>query len=268
MSADRMQGAGFEYIVWALEQPLRHGLKPRETVLLYVLAIRAGDDGESWHGIKTLAKQCNLSRGTVNEAIKGLERHGLLTHEARYGRSSVYRLLKADLPTRVGSPCPACEAAAPAGDGSKSAHPWAGGSPPVWAAPTEPAHPSGQPPSEPAYTGGQPGAAVSGSPDGWAGVAHTGGQGLPIRVGRELPRELPKELPTESATENLSSEGQQEVARAWVEQNRNRWAGVDAAVAMSVALEGLAEGQPLGEGHVIGVRVRGGLPAFSKGGRR
>lgn len=92
-----------------MTQPSQHTLKPRETVLLYVLAIRAGEDGVSYHGTSTLAKQCGYGRNTLNEALRGLEAHGLVNHYRRPNRSNVYRLLKSGwLSGSQDNHCPAC----------------------------------------------------------------------------------------------------------------------------------------------------------------
>ena len=54
-----------------------------KTVYMY-LKDRANIDGESWPGIKTIARDLNLSRSTVKRAIADLTEHGYLKKEPRF----------------------------------------------------------------------------------------------------------------------------------------------------------------------------------------
>ena len=45
---------------------------------------RSGSTGSCWPGIKTIAKDLNLSRSTVKRALGELEQHGYLERLPRY----------------------------------------------------------------------------------------------------------------------------------------------------------------------------------------
>lgn len=239
-----MSGTGFEYIGWAPKQLAAHNLKPRESVLLLILAIRAGEDGISWYGTKPLAKQCSMSRDTLNQAIKGLERHGLLTHHNRVGQTSMYRLLKGGLTGTPDNPCPAC-ADNERPIGPRDAAGRLTGTP-------------GNPVAQPSLTG-TPVGGLTEPPD-------TPVSGLPVKgltgpPDRELPGELSKELPERTSTARdgaraggglpLTTAEQQTAARAWVERHRDTWPGIDDDVAISVYLAAVRRGQPPETSHVL-----------------
>ena len=59
-------------------------LPPRAIPVYMYLKDRASSAGSCWPGIKTIAKDLNLSRSTVKRALADLERHGYLTKLPRY----------------------------------------------------------------------------------------------------------------------------------------------------------------------------------------
>ena len=54
-----------------------------KTVYMY-LKDRSNPANESWPGIKTIARELNLSRSTVKRAIADLSEHGYLKKEPRF----------------------------------------------------------------------------------------------------------------------------------------------------------------------------------------
>ena len=69
-----------------------------KTVYMYLRA-RAGKDGNCWPGIRTAARNLNLSESTVKRAIRKLEQHGYLCRRPRLrpngGRTSnLYEIQK------------------------------------------------------------------------------------------------------------------------------------------------------------------------------
>ncbi len=210
------EGAGFEYIDWSVKQLARHQLKPREAVLLLVLGIRAGEDGVSWFATRTLAKQCSFSRDTLNQAIKGLESHRLLTHHRRAGTSSVYRLLKGGLTGTPDNPCPACERASRPAPLRDAAGRLTG--PPVKHSNAE----------NEGGLSGTPDIRLTGTPDmPMTGTPDSGLTGPPVT---ELPVELSKELQERTSTSRADArEGgppsieDQANARAWFQRHRETW---------------------------------------------
>ena len=62
------------------EEQLTHRAK---TVYIY-LRDRADASGVCWPGIKTIARDMNLSRSTVKRALADLEQHGYLAKLPRY----------------------------------------------------------------------------------------------------------------------------------------------------------------------------------------
>lgn len=61
-----------------------HLLPPRAVSVYMYLKDRAGSVGSCWPGIKTIAKDMNLSRSTVKRALADLEQHGYITKSPRY----------------------------------------------------------------------------------------------------------------------------------------------------------------------------------------
>lgn len=59
-------------------------LPPRAISVYMYLKDRASSAGSCWPGIKTIAKDLNLSRSTVKRALADLERRGYLTKLPRY----------------------------------------------------------------------------------------------------------------------------------------------------------------------------------------
>lgn len=59
-------------------------LPPRAIPVYMYLKDRASSAGSCWPGIKTIAKDLNLSRSTVKRALADLERRGYLTKLPRY----------------------------------------------------------------------------------------------------------------------------------------------------------------------------------------
>ena len=62
------------------DQELSHRAK---TVYMY-LKDRSNAQGKCWPGIKTIARELNLSRSTVKRAIADLTEHGYLKKESRF----------------------------------------------------------------------------------------------------------------------------------------------------------------------------------------
>jgi len=59
---------------------------PSRMVYIY-LCRRAGEDGESWPSVDRIAYDCDMSRRTVQRALKDLQKKRLLTIEHRYNAS-------------------------------------------------------------------------------------------------------------------------------------------------------------------------------------
>ena len=73
------------------------GLPPRAKMVYMYLSDRSNKQGQCWPGIKTIAKDLNLSVRTVQRAIHDLEQAGLLTKTYRYREngsftSNLYRI--------------------------------------------------------------------------------------------------------------------------------------------------------------------------------
>ena len=72
---------------------------PSRAIPVYMyLKDRANSTGSCWPGIKTIAKDLNLSRSTVKRALADLEQHGYLSKLPRYrpngsNTSNLYTLL-------------------------------------------------------------------------------------------------------------------------------------------------------------------------------
>ena len=59
-------------------------LSHREKTVYIYLRDRADASGVCWPGIKTIARDMNLSRSTVKRALADLEQHGYLAKLPRY----------------------------------------------------------------------------------------------------------------------------------------------------------------------------------------
>ena len=59
-------------------------LSHREKTVYIYLRDRAAASGVCWPGIKTIARDMNLSRSTVKRALADLEQHGYLAKLPRY----------------------------------------------------------------------------------------------------------------------------------------------------------------------------------------
>ena len=59
-------------------------LSHREKAVYIYLRDRANVSGVCWPGIKTIARDMNLSRSTVKRALTDLEQHGYLAKLPRY----------------------------------------------------------------------------------------------------------------------------------------------------------------------------------------
>jgi len=74
-------------------------LLPHRAIPVYMyLKDRSGSTGSCWPGVKTMAKDLNLSRSTVKRALTDLEQHGYLAKLPRYrpngsNTSNLYTLL-------------------------------------------------------------------------------------------------------------------------------------------------------------------------------
>jgi predicted transcriptional regulator len=72
-------------------------LTQRATLVAYYLINRADSEGTCFPGIKTIAKECNISTRTVQRALNDLEEAGFLVRESRFHvqggqRSNLYYL--------------------------------------------------------------------------------------------------------------------------------------------------------------------------------
>ena len=69
---------------------------PHRAIPVYMyLKDRSGSTGSCWPGIKTIAKDLNLSRSTVKRALTDLEQHGYLAKlpvPSRFMRKFICRL--------------------------------------------------------------------------------------------------------------------------------------------------------------------------------
>lgn len=59
-------------------------LSHRAIPVYMYLRDRADKNGSCWPGIKTIAKDLNLSRSTVKRALQDLEQRGYLVKQSRY----------------------------------------------------------------------------------------------------------------------------------------------------------------------------------------
>ena len=59
-------------------------LPPRAVSVYMYLKDRSNSAGSCWPGIKTIARDMNLSRSTVKRALADLEQHGYLANLPRY----------------------------------------------------------------------------------------------------------------------------------------------------------------------------------------
>ena len=59
-------------------------LPPRAVSVYMCLKDRSNSAGSCWPGIKTIARDMNLSRSTVKRALADLEQHGYLAKLPRY----------------------------------------------------------------------------------------------------------------------------------------------------------------------------------------
>ncbi len=58
---------------------------PHRAVAVYMyLESRADRDGFCWPGVKTIARELNLSRSTVQRALRDLQKSGWIKAEPRY----------------------------------------------------------------------------------------------------------------------------------------------------------------------------------------
>ena len=65
---------------------------PHRAIPVYMyLKDRSGSTGSCWPGIKTIAKDLNLSRSTVKRALTDLEQHGYQIGRASVGKECVRR---------------------------------------------------------------------------------------------------------------------------------------------------------------------------------
>lgn len=74
------------------------GLPHRAVAVYMYLKDRTNGDGVCWPGIRTIAAELNLSRSTVQRALRDLERAGWLEKSPRYrengsSSSNRYRVL-------------------------------------------------------------------------------------------------------------------------------------------------------------------------------
>lgn len=72
-------------------------LTQRATLVAFYLINRADSEGTCFPGVKTIAKECNISSRTVQRALNDLEEAGFLVRESRFHvqggqRSNLYYL--------------------------------------------------------------------------------------------------------------------------------------------------------------------------------
>ncbi len=72
-------------------------LTQRATLVAFYLINRADSEGTCFPGVKTIAKECNISTRTVQRALNDLEQEGFLVRESRFHvqggqRSNLYYL--------------------------------------------------------------------------------------------------------------------------------------------------------------------------------
>jgi len=72
-------------------------LTQRATLVAFYLINRADSEGTCFPGVKTIAKECNISTRTVQRALNDLEKAGFLVRESRFHvqggqRSNLYYL--------------------------------------------------------------------------------------------------------------------------------------------------------------------------------
>ena len=72
-------------------------LTQRATLVAFYLINRANSEGTCFPGIKTIAKECNISTRTVQRALNDLEETGFIVRESRFHvqggqRSNLYYL--------------------------------------------------------------------------------------------------------------------------------------------------------------------------------
>lgn len=72
-------------------------LTQRATLVAFYLINRADSEGTCFPGVKTMAKECNISTRTVQRALNDLEEAGFLVRESRFHvqggqRSNLYYL--------------------------------------------------------------------------------------------------------------------------------------------------------------------------------
>lgn len=72
-------------------------LTQRATLVAFYLINRADSEGTCFPGVKTIARECNISPRTVNRALNDLEEAGFIIRENRYHdqggqRSNLYYL--------------------------------------------------------------------------------------------------------------------------------------------------------------------------------
>jgi DNA-binding transcriptional regulator YhcF (GntR family) len=72
-------------------------LTQRATLVAFYLINRADSEGTCFPGVKTIAKECNISTRTVQRALNDLEEAGFLVRESRFHvqggqRSNLYYL--------------------------------------------------------------------------------------------------------------------------------------------------------------------------------
>ena len=68
----------------ALTRAIVRKYPPRAVSAYMYLKDRSNSAGSCWPGIKTIAREMNLSRSTVKRALADLERHGYLAKLPRY----------------------------------------------------------------------------------------------------------------------------------------------------------------------------------------
>jgi predicted transcriptional regulator len=91
-----------------IESVYRADLSRRATLVIFYLINRADQENTCFPGIKTIAKECNISTRTVQRALNDLEKVGFITRESRFHeqggqRSNLYHLMEVETTNNVDS---------------------------------------------------------------------------------------------------------------------------------------------------------------------
>jgi predicted transcriptional regulator len=91
-----------------IEHVYNADLSQRATLVIFYLINRADQENTCFPGIKTIAKECNISTRTVQRALNDLEKAGFITRESRFHeqggqRSNLYHLIEVETTNNMNS---------------------------------------------------------------------------------------------------------------------------------------------------------------------